>query len=58
MDEDQWETSRKILPSKDFTWEDKDFWRWRIKEIDDLMKNSLSKEALKYVSERYRFDWR
>jgi hypothetical protein len=34
------------------------FWRWRIKEIDELMKNSPSKEALKYVSERYRFDWR
>jgi len=58
MEEDQWESSRKVLPSKDFTWEDKDFWRWRIKEIDELMKNSLSKEALKYVSERYRFDWR
>jgi radical SAM superfamily enzyme YgiQ (UPF0313 family) len=58
MEEDQWETSRKVLPSRDFTWENKDFWRWRIKEIDELMKNSLSKEALKYVSERYRFDWR
>ncbi len=58
MEEDQWENSRKVLPSKDFTWEEKDFWKWRIKEIDDLMKNSLAKEALKYVSERYRFDWR
>jgi len=58
MEEDQWENSRKVLPSKDFTWENKDFWKWRIKEIDDLMKNSLAKEALKYVSERYRFDWR
>jgi hypothetical protein len=58
MEEDQWESSRKVLPSRDFTWEDKDFWRWRIKEIDELMKNSLSKEALKYVSERYRFDWK
>ena len=58
MEEDQWNTSRKVLPSRDFTWEDVDFWRWRIREIDDLMKNSLAKEALDYVSRCYRFDWK
>jgi radical SAM superfamily enzyme YgiQ (UPF0313 family) len=58
LEEDQWETCRKVLPSRDFTWEDKDFWQLRVQEIDELLKNSLSKEAFDHVAQRYRFDWR
>ncbi len=58
LEQDQWETCRKVLPSKDFTWEDKDFWQSKVQEIDELFKNSLSKEAFDHVAQRYRFDWR
>jgi radical SAM superfamily enzyme YgiQ (UPF0313 family) len=54
---DQYNSSSKVLPSKDFTWETVEYWRQKMAPLYDSFVNTLSQKAFDYFVPEYLPSW-